>query len=280
MTTHSPLTSTFLLAAARLSDRDLLDATAHASALERRTTADLLALLAELDSRKLYLGEGCSSLFTYCTRVLHLSEPAAYSRITAARVARRFPIVLVRLGDGDLTLTSISLLAAHLTDENSDALLDAARHASKRDVERLVASLYAQPDIPASVRRLPATDASPSPESTPESATSVAAPFTRDAPLRPSSVHVPAGPPRRDGADRATRASQGRTPLAPGPYSSAGGSATRAPHSCCGQTRCLEPRLGSMRLRRVARPVPRDRHARIPPRRALRPWRPFGCCQS
>ena len=178
-----------MLAAARLSDRELLDATARASALERRTTADLLALLAELDSRNLYLGEGCSSLFTYCTQVLHLSEPAAYSRITAARVARRFPTVLARLADGDLTLTSISLLAAHLTDENADALLDAARHASKREVERLVACLYAQPDVPTSVRRLPSGETSPAPEP---------APFVGEAPLSPSPAPVATRSPRRD----------------------------------------------------------------------------------
>lgn len=95
MTNHSSLASPSTLAsAAHLSDRDLLDATARAAADERRTTADLIALLAELDSRKLYLGEGFSSLFTYCTHVLRLSEPAAYSRITVARAARRFPILL------------------------------------------------------------------------------------------------------------------------------------------------------------------------------------------
>lgn len=112
-------------------------------------------------TRKLYLAEGYSSLFTYCVHVLRLSEPAAYSRITVARVSRRFPIVLARLSEGEITLTSITLLAAHLTDENHEALLDAARHASKRDVERLVASLYAQPDIPASVRRVTALVAPP-----------------------------------------------------------------------------------------------------------------------
>ena len=186
MTTYSPLTTTSLLAAARLSDRDLLDATTRAAALERQTTSDLLALLAELDSRKLYLGEGCSSLFTYCTQVLHLSEPAAYSRITAARAARRFPILLTRLAEGDLTLTSISLLAAHLTDENADALMDAARHASKREVERLVACLYAQPDVPTSVRRLPRVETSPAPEP---------APFLSEAPLT-STPAVPTSAPR------------------------------------------------------------------------------------
>jgi len=141
--------------AALLSDQDLLDATERLVGDERRTTVDLLALLAELDTRKLYLAEGYSSLFTYCTQRLHLSESAAYSRITAARAARRYPILLARLAAGDLTLTTVNLLVAHLTDDNFEELLDAARHASRRDVERLVASLQAQPDIPASVRRVP-----------------------------------------------------------------------------------------------------------------------------
>jgi hypothetical protein len=141
---------------ALLSNRDVLDATVRAVDRERRSTAELLGLLAEIDTRRLYLDEGYASLFTYCTHVLHLSEPAAYSRITAARVARRYPIILTRLGDGAVTLTTIALLAGHLTDENHDAVLDAARHKSKRDVERLIAELYPQPDIPSSVRRLAA----------------------------------------------------------------------------------------------------------------------------
>src|SRR5687767_72009 len=116
-----------LTAPDQLSDRDLLDATVRVAGDERRTTAELLALLGELDARKLYLGEGFSSLFTYSTQQLRLSEPAAYSRITAARAARRYPTLLARLTDGDVTLTTISLLAAHLTDDNHEAVLDAAR---------------------------------------------------------------------------------------------------------------------------------------------------------
>ena len=137
-----------------LSDRDLLDKTRRVAALERRTTAELIALLAELDSRRLYLGLGYSSMFTFCTQALHLSESAAYARITAARAARRFPMLLGRLDDGDITLTTVSLLAAHLTDENHEVLLDAARHKSKRDVEELVACLHAQPVVPSLLRRV------------------------------------------------------------------------------------------------------------------------------
>ena len=72
---------------ADLADRDLLETIARVTRDERLMTADVLALLGELDARRLYLGEGCPSLFAYCTRVLHLSEHAAYHRIEAARAA-------------------------------------------------------------------------------------------------------------------------------------------------------------------------------------------------
>jgi 5-methylcytosine-specific restriction endonuclease McrA len=144
---------------ALLSDSDLLTEIARAADAERRTTSQLLALLAEVDTRKLYLGLGYASLFVYCTQALHLSEAAAYARITAARSARRFPVVLTLLADGAVNLTTVSLLAAHLTAENHDALLDASRHKSKREIENLVACLDPQPDVPSSLRRLPAQHA-------------------------------------------------------------------------------------------------------------------------
>jgi len=71
-----------------LSDSALLAETARAAGVERNSTASLLSLLGEIDRRKLYLGQGYPSLFSYCTRALHLSEPAAYTRIAAARTAR------------------------------------------------------------------------------------------------------------------------------------------------------------------------------------------------
>ncbi len=140
---------------ARLSNTELLARVEHLAEREREATAALIAHLAELDARRLYLGEGCASLFTYCTQVLHLSEHAAYGRIEAARAARRFPVVLERLAEGSVTLTTVGLLASHLTPENHRGLLDMARHQSKRQVEELVARLRPQPPVPASVRRLP-----------------------------------------------------------------------------------------------------------------------------
>ena len=140
---------------AQLSNHDLLAEVKRLAACERQATARLVACLMGADARRLYLGEGCSSLFTYCTQVLHLSEHAAYRRIEAARAARRFPRILERLAEGDLTLTAIGLLAPHLTPANHVDVLDAARHKSKREIEQLVARIHPQPDVPSSVRKLP-----------------------------------------------------------------------------------------------------------------------------
>jgi len=81
----------------------------------RKLEADLIACLAEVDARRLYLREGCSSMFAYCVGVLCFAEAVAYKRIAAMRVTRRHPELLVALRKGDLHLTAVSLLAPQLT---------------------------------------------------------------------------------------------------------------------------------------------------------------------
>lgn len=139
-----------------LSDPELIAEVKRRAGRERGATVALIASLMELDARRLYLGEGCSSLFTYCTQILHLSEHAAYARIEAARVARRFPVILEMLAGGSLTLTSVGLLAPLLTPENHHGLLVAAQHQSKRQVEARIAALRPQPPVPSTIRKLPA----------------------------------------------------------------------------------------------------------------------------
>lgn len=144
-----------------LSDSELITEVTKAAKDERAATATVVALLAEVDARRLYLGEGYNSLFLFCTRALRMSEHAAYARIEAARAARRFPTILDRLADGRLSLTTVGLLVPHLTEENGEVLLNSAQHQSKRDVERLIAALHPQPDIPATIRALPARASAP-----------------------------------------------------------------------------------------------------------------------
>jgi hypothetical protein len=168
-----------------LTDAQLLVRVKLLAVQERQSTADLIAGLMELDLRRLYLGEGCASLFAYCTQVLHLSEDAAYNRIRAARVAARWPEVLELIANGSLTVTAVRLLSDALTDSNHAELFVAAMHRSKRDVESIVAAANPRPDVPSSVRRV-------SPPTTP-------APVSADvgAPLRhsPDAATSPASAP-------------------------------------------------------------------------------------
>ena len=138
---------------APLDDQALLAELPRLARAERSATVALVARLAELDARRLYLAAGFSSLFAYCTSVLKLSEGEAYNRIEAARAVRRTPELLDRLSDGSLSLTTLRMVAPHLSDD--DALLDAAAGKSRRQVQELiVAKLPEQPPV-SSVRKLP-----------------------------------------------------------------------------------------------------------------------------
>ena len=138
-----------------LSDDDLLQRLAELLRQSRRVESDLVAHIGEVDERRLYAREAASSMFVYCTQVLHLSDAEAYLRIAVARAARAHPMLLAMLEDGRLHLTGIGKLAPHLTPDNAEALLKRATHRSKRQIEELVAELAPQPDVPASIRRLP-----------------------------------------------------------------------------------------------------------------------------
>src|SRR5689334_10099666 len=82
----------------------------------RRTTSELLALLAEVEARQLHLERGYSTLFAYCVGELNFSEGEAGNRVMAARAARRFPLVLELLRSGEINLTTVRILGPHLTD--------------------------------------------------------------------------------------------------------------------------------------------------------------------
>jgi hypothetical protein len=148
-------TNMFALAS-DLSDHDLLARIRELADEERETSVELVAHLAALETRPdLYAAQGHGSLFSYCTRVLHLSEDAACNRIDAARACRRFPVILDLMASGALSLTTVRMLRSHLTPENHEAVLARASGRSCREIEALVAELAPRPDVPSSVRKLP-----------------------------------------------------------------------------------------------------------------------------
>jgi 5-methylcytosine-specific restriction endonuclease McrA len=131
-----------------LSDPALLRDLAVLVARDRTTTAELLAHLAEVDARRLYLPAAYPSMYAWCVGVLRLSEESAFKRIHAARAARRFPAIFPMLADGRLHLSGVILLAPHLAPDNADSLLAAASQQTKAGIERLLAERFPRPDVP------------------------------------------------------------------------------------------------------------------------------------
>lgn len=87
--------------------------------------------------------------------VLHLSEAEAYLRIRAARVSRKYPVILKMLADGRLHLSAIAKLAPYLDKEGATSLLARASHRSKFEIQQLIAAIAPRPDVKQSLRRLP-----------------------------------------------------------------------------------------------------------------------------
>jgi hypothetical protein len=139
-----------------LGNEQLVAALARLVRRENDALSDLLAHLAELDERRLYLDLGFSSLFAYCTETLGFCKSSAGRRIAAARVCRRYPEAFARVARGELQLSVLSVLAQYLMPENATELFEACNRKSYEQVEELLAARFPKPDVRDLIRRLPA----------------------------------------------------------------------------------------------------------------------------
>ena len=146
-----------IYALSHLSDSTLLGDLAALVARDRVTTAALLAHLAEVDERKLYLPAAYPSLYAYCVGELRMSEDTAYKRIRAARMARECPAIFTALADGRLNLSSVLLLAPYLTLDTADGLLAAAARRTNAEIELFLAGRFPRTDVPTRVEAMAAT---------------------------------------------------------------------------------------------------------------------------
>src|SRR5262245_35609700 len=104
-----------------LSDDEVLSSLADLLRQSRRLEAPLVAHIGEVHARHLYARYAVSSMFSYCTNVLHLSEGETQLRITVAQAARDHPVLLEMLADGRMHLSGVARLAPVLTTANRDA---------------------------------------------------------------------------------------------------------------------------------------------------------------
>src|SRR5688572_913460 len=92
-------------------------------ATERRTIAEFVLHLAELERRQLHLELGYPSTFAFCTQFLKLTNASAYRRTVAARLASRYSAIPDMLADGRLSLTTLALLKDVLDDKKHAEVL-------------------------------------------------------------------------------------------------------------------------------------------------------------
>jgi 5-methylcytosine-specific restriction endonuclease McrA len=132
----------------RMADQLLLRTLASVATRDRATTAEMLALIAEVDKRQLFRDEGFPSMFRYCVVKLHMSEDVACKRIMAARAARRFPVIIPAVADGRLNVSTVALMSQALKTSQGEALLTAALGKSRAEVEMLIAERFPRADVP------------------------------------------------------------------------------------------------------------------------------------
>jgi len=139
----------------RVADRDLEAELGRLLASGSRTEARIIAHLAAVEERRLHLEAGSSSLFDYCCHRLGLSENEAFHRITAARLAQRFPAIFGLIERRVVHLTAVCLLRDYLTPENHRELLEEASGKTKLQVQEMLARRFPRPDVAATIRKLP-----------------------------------------------------------------------------------------------------------------------------
>jgi hypothetical protein len=145
-----------------LSDEMLTDNLLNLTVSERHTTLELLLSFAEFDNRKLF-AKTHSSLFSYATQQLKMSEGEAQRRIDGARLLRSFPEFIKSYGTGDLNLTHASLLRRYfrteariqkkkLSRKNKFELVQKLLGKSTREAERILVAVSSQPELQKSTR--------------------------------------------------------------------------------------------------------------------------------
>lgn len=131
----------------QLSDAALERQLAAVAAESCESTAMVLAKVAEVDARGLYLSEGHASMLSYCV-ALGYCEDEALECVQAARAARQFPALFPAVAEGRLHLAAICLLAPHLTADNAEELIAAATHRRESEIVQLLEQRFPRPDEP------------------------------------------------------------------------------------------------------------------------------------
>ena len=137
---------TFFMNKKDLPDEVLLEKTYAASKVEKTATLELLEYLVEVDARRLYAIQSCSSLFDFVVRCLGYSRMQASERVNSARLMMKVPGVQEKIEKGELSMTAASQVYRFLnvekksgkefSNEETIDLIDECAQKSTREIEK------------------------------------------------------------------------------------------------------------------------------------------------
>ena len=125
----------------------------------RRLEFELMEAISEVDRQGVYKELGYTSLFSYCTKALGLSESCAYAFISVERKARQVPELQKAIKEGDLSISQGKRILAVLpTDQTPESAKSAqqwinrARDLTQRQIEREIATVNPKEAVKESMR--------------------------------------------------------------------------------------------------------------------------------
>lgn len=123
---------------AHLSDAALIAMLAASCSERRRNTTRILAMLAQVEERRLHLAAAASSMWDYARRFLLMSHGTAYRFIAAARLCRQYPWLVERIEAGEVHLTTLAQLQSFITPENVHELVGETAGKRRTDVDLIL----------------------------------------------------------------------------------------------------------------------------------------------
>lgn len=99
----------------------------------------LLRVLEVVSEKELYLDCDLPSLYSYCTRLLQISEGIAYALIAVINRGKEVPELIAAVESGKVSLSKAKKICSVITPKNQKEWIDLARYETSRVIEKCVA---------------------------------------------------------------------------------------------------------------------------------------------
>jgi hypothetical protein len=141
----------------KLDDRSLLNKTAEIASEERKLTLQFLHHLKEIESRRLYLKQGFSSLFEY-VKSLGYCDASTQIRISSMRMLKELPEIESKIKEGSLSWSVVAQAQSFFRREQKATcqkmrpeakreILNSLEGKSKRQTEQVLLSMSSKPEV-------------------------------------------------------------------------------------------------------------------------------------